>query len=67
MRGKERAGPLLVASVVIALFNFGRFWAAPMQEIFPSGILAAVRYGLVRMKTNVSGLGVYKYGSIVMN
>ena len=43
MKGKERAQPLLVASLVMAVFFFGRFWAAPVKEIFPSGILAALR------------------------
>jgi hypothetical protein len=44
MRGKERAQPLLVASLVMVVFFFGRFWASPAKEIFPSGILAALRY-----------------------
>jgi Transmembrane proteins 14C len=44
MRGKERAQPLLVASLVMLVFFFGRFWASPVKEIFPSGILAALRY-----------------------
>jgi len=43
MRGKERAQPLLVASLVMTVFFFGRFWASPVKEIFPSGILAALR------------------------
>jgi hypothetical protein len=43
MRGKERALPLLVASLVMTVFFSGRLWAAPVKEIFPSGILAALR------------------------
>jgi len=44
MKGKERAQPLLVASVVMAVFFLGRFWASPVKEFFPSGVLAALRY-----------------------
>lgn len=43
MKGKERALPLLVASLVMTVFFFGRFWASPVKEIFPSGILTALR------------------------
>jgi hypothetical protein len=66
LRGKERAQPLLVASVVMAIFFFGRFWASPVKEVFPSGILAALRYVVHMIQSNCSGVGVYKYGSIVM-
>jgi hypothetical protein len=66
MRGKERTQPLLVASLVMVVFFFGRFWASPVKEIFPSGILAALRYSLTNSLANHSGLGVYKYGSIVL-
>ena len=44
LRGKERAQPLLIASVVMAVFFFGRFWASPAKELFPSGMLVALRY-----------------------
>jgi hypothetical protein len=43
MRGRARAQPLVIASVVMAIFFFGRFWAAPVKELFPSGLLAALR------------------------
>jgi hypothetical protein len=43
MKGKERAQPLLIASLVMAVFFLGRFWASPAKELFPSGILAALR------------------------
>jgi len=44
LRGKERAQPLLIASVVMAVFFSGRFWASPAKELFPSGILVGLRY-----------------------
>jgi len=44
LRRKERAQPLLIASVVMAVFFSGRFWAAPAKELFPSGILVGLRY-----------------------
>jgi hypothetical protein len=47
MRASERVRPLLIASVLTGVFFFGRFWAAPLKEIFPSGILAALRYYLL--------------------
>jgi hypothetical protein len=50
----------------MAVFFFGRFWASPVKEIFPSGILAALRYSPLVNVANCSGLGVYKYGSILM-
>lgn len=44
MKGKERAQPLLIASLILTVFFLGRFWAAPVKEFFPSGILAALRF-----------------------
>jgi fucose permease len=42
LKGRERAQPLLIASLTLAVFFLGRFWGSPLKEIFPSGILAAL-------------------------
>jgi hypothetical protein len=67
IRGRERAQPLLIASATTAIFFFGRFWASPVKEIFPSGILAALWFASsLKDPSDPSGLGVYKYGTIVL-
>lgn len=43
LKGGERAQPPLLANVAMTIFFFGRFWAAPMKELFPSGVLAALK------------------------
>lgn len=67
LKGRERAQPLLLASVAMTIFFFGRFWAAPMKELFPSGVLAASKYADKEILPNCSGLGVYQYGSIIFS
>ena len=52
LRGRERAQPLLIASATAAIFFFGRFWASPMNEIFPSAILAAL-WSIPLQRTNL--------------
>jgi hypothetical protein len=65
MKAAERVRPLLIACVLTGVFFFGRFWAAPFTEVFPSGILAALRYSFLQRDLTSSGLGMYKYANIL--
>jgi hypothetical protein len=66
IKAAERVRPLLIACALTCVFFIGKFWAAPIRELFPSGILAALRYYLnFEPRSHGSGLGMYKYGSIL--